>query len=90
MSIWIFTPKGGLFYWCVGYGLQFGNDPILATGAYGWGYWFLDSDPEEMGVVFSTFIFQLSFCTTATTITSGAMAERTNYNAYVIFSLVNT
>lgn len=43
-----------------------------------------------MGIDFATFIFQLSFCTTATTITSGAMAERANYNAYVIFALVNT
>lgn len=80
---------GGLFYWCFGYGLQFGDSPN-ATGGYGWGNWFLDCEPEDMGKVFSTFIFQLSFCTTATTITSGAMAERTNYNAYVLFSLVNT
>ncbi|KAI1307944.1 putative ammonium transporter 3 [Halotydeus destructor] len=81
---------GGLFYWCFGYGLQFGDDPEYTTGAYGWGSWFVDADRDSMGTVFSAFIFQLSFCTTATTITSGAMAERTNYNAYVLFSLVNT
>ncbi len=33
---------------------------------------------------------QLSFSTTATTIVSGAMAERTKLSAYIIFSLVNT
>ena len=35
-------------------------------------------------------MFQLSFATTATTIVSGAMAERCNFNAYCLFSLVNT
>jgi len=43
-----------------------------------------------MGPVFTTFLFQLSFATTATTIVSGAMAERCNFNAYCLFSLVNT
>ena len=59
-----------------------------------------------MGPTFTTFIFQMSFATTATTIVSGAIAERwdvdrqlvTNifcilrfdFNAYCIFSLVNT
>lgn len=43
-----------------------------------------------MGPTFVTFLFQLSFATTATTIVSGAMAERCNFNAYCLFSLVNT
>ncbi|RWS29086.1 putative ammonium transporter 3-like protein [Leptotrombidium deliense] len=80
---------GGLFYWAIGYGLQFGNEDGV-TGFYGWGDWFLDASSENMGKVFATFIFQLSFCTTATTIVSGAMAERTDYSAYVIFSSLNT
>ena len=80
---------GGLFYWAIGYGLQFGSEEGH-TGWYGVGFWFLDSDADKMGPIFATFIFQLSFCTTATTIVSGSMAERTNYNAYIIFSLLNT
>ena len=80
---------GGLFYWMVGYGLQFGSEDGH-TGWYGAGYWLLDASDDQMGPVFATFIFQLSFCTTATTIVSGSMAERTNYNAYIIFSLLNT
>ena len=43
-----------------------------------------------MGQLYSTFIFQLSFATTATTIVSGAMAERTKLRAYIVFSLLNT
>ena len=34
--------------------------------------------------------FQLSFATTATTIVSGGIAERCNFYAYCLFSLVNT
>ncbi|KXL53549.1 ammonia channel precursor [Anaerotignum neopropionicum] len=36
----------------------------------------------------SSFIFNLVFCATAATIVSGAMAERTKFNAYLIYSAV--
>ncbi|CAN7975211.1 unnamed protein product, partial [Ixodes persulcatus] len=81
---------GGLSYWVFGFGLQHGEDrgTTLFSGI---GYFFVDSSgTEDMGLVFTKFIFQLSFSTTATTIVSGAMAERTNYNAYCVFSLLNT
>ncbi|KAH8024139.1 hypothetical protein HPB51_021760 [Rhipicephalus microplus] len=45
---------------------------------------------EVMGEEFAMFIFQLSFATTATTIVSGAMAERTNFHAYCLFSALST
>ena len=81
---------GGLTYWAFGYGLSFGQGP-LANPFCGVGYFLVDTDdPDEMGVVYSTFIFQLSFATTATTIVSGAMAERTKLTAYILFSLTNT
>ena len=63
---------GGLTYWAFGYGLSFGMDPGT-NGFTGVGKWMVDAAPEAMGVTFSTFIFQLSFATTATTIVSGAM-----------------
>ncbi|CAN7980259.1 unnamed protein product, partial [Ixodes pacificus] len=81
---------GGLSYWVFGFGLQHGEDrgTTLFSGI---GYFLVDSSgTEDMGLVFTKFIFQLSFSTTATTIVSGAMAERTNYNAYCVFSLLNT
>lgn len=66
---------GGITYWAVGYGMSFGQDwncPVLAFGD-----WLLDSPQgPEMGPKFTAFLFQLSFATTATTIVSGAMAER--------------
>lgn len=81
---------GGISYWIFGYGFSYGEDP--GTNAFtGLGYWFVSSsDPDEMGLVYSNFIFQLSFTTTATTIVSGAMAERTKLTSYIVFSFFNT
>ncbi|KAH6931447.1 hypothetical protein HPB50_024415 [Hyalomma asiaticum] len=81
---------GGLTYWLFGFGLQYGtgNSPDNDFSAVG--RFMVDAEPDDMGLVFSSFIFQLSFSTTATTIVSGAMAERANYNAYCVFSLLNT
>ncbi|XP_030832221.1 putative ammonium transporter 3 [Strongylocentrotus purpuratus] len=81
---------GGLTYWMFGYGLSFGDDE--GTNAFcGVGHFFTDSgDADELGWIFAQFVFQASFATTATTIVSGAMAERTKLEAYCVFSLVNT
>ncbi|XP_013774170.1 putative ammonium transporter 3 [Limulus polyphemus] len=80
---------GGLGYWMFGYGMSFGQgagtNPFIGIGSY-----FIDADEKEMGSIFATYIFQLSFATTATTIVSGAMAERCNFLAYCIFSFCNT
>lgn len=53
------------------------------------GYFATDVEAEE-GDVFALYFFQMSFATTATTIVSGAMAERTHLHAYTIFSFTNT
>lgn len=68
---------GGATYWLFGFGLQFGQGPFSGS-LVGVGNFAMDSDIEEesMGALFTAFIFQLSFATTATTIVSGAMAER--------------
>ncbi|XP_074651675.1 putative ammonium transporter 3 [Tubulanus polymorphus] len=80
---------GGITYWMYGYGLSFGTDP--GNNAFcGVGSFLVDASTLEMGNTFSTYIFQLSFATTATTIVSGAMAERTQLSSYIVFSLLNT
>ncbi len=81
---------GGLTYWAFGYGLSYGRS-AYSNAFVSFGDWFVDADEDEdMGPTFTRFLFQLSFATTATTIVSGAMAERCNFNAYCLFSLVNT
>lgn len=82
---------GGFTYWLFGYGLSFGrgelSNPFVAVGDF-----MLDPGVDDplMGPIFAAFLFQLSFSTTATTIVSGAMAERCNFKAYCIFSFFNT
>lgn len=68
---------GGFTYWVFGYGLSYGRgeltNPFVAIGDF-----FIDPGVDDplMGQIFASFLFQLSFSTTATTIVSGAMAER--------------
>jgi Amt family ammonium transporter len=75
---------GTLIFWAVGYGLMFG------TNSSGWfgtdGFFINDAEPMTWGVL----LFQTMFAATAVTIASGAMAERTRYNAYLIGALVIT
>ena len=81
----------GFTYWLFGYGLSFGRgaltNPFVALGDF-----LIDPQVGDtlMGPIFAAFLFQLSFATTATTIVSGAMAERCNFKAYCIFSFLNT
>ena len=80
---------GGMTYWAFGYAMSYGEGP--GTNWFmGMGSWFVDDVGVMIGPTFTTFLFQMSFATTATTIVSGAIAERFDFNAYCLFSLVNT
>ncbi|KAL9969959.1 hypothetical protein ACROYT_G022252 [Oculina patagonica] len=79
---------GGLSYWLYGFAFSFGTDEGT-NGFSGIGYFAMDVEAEQ-GDVFALYFFQMSFATTATTIVSGAMAERTHLNAYTIYSFTNT
>ena len=78
----------GLSFWIVGFGLSFGVDE--GTNAFaGIGY-FITEVSIDQGEVYSMYFFQMALASTATTIVSGAMAERTNLKAYMLYSFVST
>lgn len=74
---------GTVLFWIIGFSIMYG----AGNAFFGWeGFTFIGTDsnvPAEC-----TFIFQTVFCATTATIVSGAMAERTKFSMYVVFSIL--
>ena len=76
---------GAISFWAIGFGLMFSGAvfeffPNPDVNAFG-------EDPNWM---YAFLIFQTVFAATAATIVSGAMAERTKFASYLIYSVVIT
>jgi len=75
---------GTLVYWFIGFGIMFAGSSTINGGLD----LFTGAASEAGGYDYTTLIFQTVFCGTAATIVSGAMAERTKFSAYLIYSII--
>lgn len=72
---------GAVAFWIIGAGLLLGD----SVG----GFIGVPMNPFQMDAdFFPAFMFNMVFCATAATIVSGAMAERTKFSSYCVYSII--
>ncbi len=77
---------GSLAFFFLGFGLMFGTNPTGFVGIDG--FMLSDYSKDKDLWLFAFWMFQVVFAATSATIVSGAMAERTKFIAYLIYSVV--
>ena len=79
---------GSIFFFIIGFALMFGgSNAFIGTAGFFNPKSLADADGMFNGLPIGVFmIFQTVFCATSATIVSGAMAERTKFISYLIYS----
>ncbi|WP_412060815.1 ammonium transporter [Rubrivirga sp. IMCC45206] len=80
------ASAGAVVFFLVGFGVMFGPSlgGIVGTG----GFALLGIEGQDPAWTYVFFFFQAVFAATAATIVSGAVAERVNFKAYLVFSVL--
>ena len=80
------ASAGVVVFFLVGFGLMFGPGLGGLVGTGGFALLGVEGQPQTWTYLF--FFFQAVFAATAATIVSGAVAERVDFRAYLVFSVV--
>ena len=80
---------GGIIWWLFGYAFAYGESFSSIIGGRN-GYGFAGYGFDTMKDSYRDWFFQWAFATTTATIVSGALAERTKFIAYIIYSCLMT
>lgn len=79
---------GSILYWVIGFTLMYGDSIAGLIGTPD--LFFMSNGFGDNYSDYADLFFQTVFAATAATIVSGAMAERTEFKAYLIFTIVIT
>ncbi len=74
-----------LAFWAIGWGIAYGDS---AGGFIGTSQFFLRDAGGDGVPIYASWFFQVVFAGTAATIVAGAMAERTKFTAYLVYSFL--
>ncbi len=84
---------GAICWWLVGFGIAFGADN--GSGLFGTSLFAVGIESADVIFygnisVLTMFFFQFAFAATASTITTGAMAERTDFVGHLLYTIIIT